>query len=614
MIYKFICFLLCVLAIFELDAQKPYKQYTGICPVRYDCFSSTGFKVEQTGDSSFKIDNKSIHVKFGSKPKSFIKVKPAEKKHLDLSAFVGIRAKIKNLGSSNAVVRANIIGYYWSCQTAVYICPGKTEEMFLIMRRQSLAKSDVRREMGNMHGKPGGYVSGWQKLDASQIKGFQLEILDSKQKTTKLQISDIHAYGIYGLDTIEYDALFPFVDKYGQYINFDWKEKINSDEELIARKEQEKTDLLNNPGCKDISQYGGWLKGPKLKSTGHFRVTKYKGKWYFVDPSGYLFWSLGVNCVRIDGGANASNVFRKFFASMPKCASWQLKDGRARIKHGQANCLKKYGSLANYYPVVFQRLKSWGFNTLGGWSERHLYLKRKIPYTLVINSTELSNIKMDQLIKNNPEKFRLGLRKRLMRYKRIYGEDPWCVGWFIDNEIRWNKCVSSEAYYRIVSEEMKRVVPKILYLGSRFFNTALPYGADEKTARWAAKYCDVIGINRYRYTPNSILLPKGIDKPVIIGEFSFGALDAGMLHPGCSPVTSQEQRAMAYKHYLEQAAKHPNIVGAHWFQYFSQSLTGRWDGENNQIGLVDITDTPYAGMVKASRKFAYALYKNRMKK
>ena len=50
----------------------------------------------------------------------------------------------------------------------------------------------------------------------------------------------------------------------------------------------------------------------------------------------------------------------------------------------------------------------------------------------------------------------------------------------------------------------------------------------------------------------------------------------------------------------------PLIVGTHWFQYGDQATTGRGDGENYQIGFVDVCDTPYAetiaGQPRGGRK------------
>ena len=70
----------------------------------------------------------------------------------------------------------------------------------------------------------------------------------------------------------------------------------------------------------------------------------------------------------------------------------------------------------------------------------------------------------------------------------------------------------------------------------------------------------------------------------------------------------QEQRAVFYKYYVRQALKNPQIVGTHWFQYGDEPYTGRGDGENYQIGFVDVCDTPYPETIDAIRTMGYNLY------
>lgn len=42
------------------------------------------------------------------------------------------------------------------------------------------------------------------------------------------------------------------------------------------------------------------------------------------------------------------------------------------------------------------------------------------------------------------------------------------------------------------------------------------------------------------------------------------------------------------------------VVGAHWFQYADQPVTGRTlDGENSHTGLVGITDIPFETFTRA---------------
>ena len=63
-----------------------------------------------------------------------------------------------------------------------------------------------------------------------------------------------------------------------------------------------------------------------------------------------------------------------------------------------------------------------------------------------------------------------------------------------------------------------------------------PAGATAAVFRTAAKYSDVISVNRYAETLADLRLPDGIDKPVVIGEFHFGALDRGKFHASLRPV------------------------------------------------------------------------------
>jgi hypothetical protein len=105
------------------------------------------------------------------------------------------------------------------------------------------------------------------------------------------------------------------------------------------------------------------------------------------------------------------------------------------------------------------------------------------------------------------------------------------------------------------------------------------------------------------------------DKPCIIGEFHFGALDRGMFHTGLVATRDQAERAATYTRYVTDCLEDPNIVGCHWFQYMDSPVTGRsLDGENYQIGFIDNVDTPYAEIVAASRQLGAAMYRIRTEK
>lgn len=164
-------------------------------------------------------------------------------------------------------------------------------------------------------------------------------------------------------------------------------------------------------------------------------------------------------------------------------------------------------------------------------------------------------------------------------------------------------------YFRVCREAMDAHMPGVLYLGCRFSGM---YSAD--IVRVAAEYCDVVSFNIYDELPTGRTadeLATEMDFPVVIGEFHFGALDRGMFDPGLRRARDQAERAEKYVAYLRAAVTAPWCVGAHWFQYLDQALTGRRDGENYNIGFVDATDDPYPEMRAAAREFHRELYRIR---
>ena len=148
--------------------------------------------------------------------------------------------------------------------------------------------------------------------------------------------------------------------------------------------------------------------------------------------------------------------------------------------------------------------------------------------------------------------------------------------------------------------------PNKLYLGCRWAGRP-----PEFTVRAAARHCDVISYNIYKTEISSFSLPDGVDAPVLVGEFHFGALDRGPFCPGLLLLRDQKQRADTYREYVESALRHPQIVGAQWHQLSDQPTSGRFDGENMQVGWTDICDTPYWETVQAVREVGSDMYRIR---
>jgi len=539
------------------------------------------------------------------------------------------------------------------------------------------------------------------KVDASNITQLLVFCRKASYGVSKpgidhvFEVRNIRAGG--SVETLDVKTFFPFIDEFGQYIHKDWPGKTHSLKEMIAQGKAEDKDIAAHPGPTNRNKYGGWATGPKLKATDFFRVQKYEGKWWLVDPEGRLFWSHGIDCVR---SANATPITDRehYYRNLPETNSPFAKFyGAGRwAPHGyykdhspyktydfsQANFLQKYGrDWENIFAeITHRRLKSWGINTIANWSDSDIYLMRKTPYVCTISyssrSLEGSQGYWGKFYDVFDPSFRQRLRERLEREKGRAIDDPWCIGYFVHNEIAWGDEVSlavaalispaeqpakkvfvedlkakygtidklnavwdtehanwdallqnqqapdkkkawadltafytrtAETYFSTIRDELKKAAPNQLYMGCRFA------WVNDRAARAATKFCDIVSYNRYRYSVREHRLPDGIDKPVIIGEFHFGALDRGMFHTGLRKTANQQDRADKYKSYVQGALLNPYIVGTHWFQYKDQATTGRGDGENYQIGFIDISDKPYPEIVRACREVGYNLYEYRLK-
>ena len=162
------------------------------------------------------------------------------------------------------------------------------------------------------------------------------------------------------------------------------------------------------------------------------------------------------------------------------------------------------------------------------------------------------------------------------------------------------------AYVEIPARACREADPHHMILGMRWAWISDP----ALTSGWEC--FDVFSINCYAVDPTEAIqhvCDLGVDLPVMIGEFHFGALDAGPTATGLEAVRTQEERGAAYRYYCEHAAAHPAGVGCHYFQCYDQFALGRFDGENYNIGLFDICLLPYPAMARAVHACAEGIYR-----
>ena len=161
-----------------------------------------------------------------------------------------------------------------------------------------------------------------------------------------------------------------------------------------------------------------------------------------------------------------------------------------------------------------------------------------------------------------------------------------------------------EQYVKVPSDACRRVDPQHMNLGLRWA------AVHDPILITGYEHFDVFSINCYQPSPLQAIEEVGklTGKPVMVGEFHFGALDRGLVSTGLRGVTSQSERGFAWRYYAEMGATSSYSVGTHYFILNDQACLGRLDGENYQIGVVDVCHKPYEEFVRGIRETNRTIY------
>ena len=153
-----------------------------------------------------------------------------------------------------------------------------------------------------------------------------------------------------------------------------------------------------------------------LGSGSYFRVEQRSGAWWFVAPSGKLTLSAGVNHVSYQG---------------------DVIHGTKRHPYLE-NISKVYPNKDTWAQAETKRLRLWGFNTIGSWSDPVLWI-HSMPYTVILNIAARSGANW---LKGIPvdvysPRFEAMAKKIAEDECAPRRTDPGLVGYFSDNELRW---------------------------------------------------------------------------------------------------------------------------------------------------------------------------------
>ncbi|BAN47328.1 beta-galactosidase [Metapseudomonas resinovorans] len=255
------------------------------------------------------------------------------------------------------------------------------------------------------------------------------------------------------------------IDAYGQSTRGDWPGKVKNDEQL-KKGATDEAKLLADWTAKLPQQdaYGGMLGGETFEASGFFRTEKRHGRWFLVTPEGHPFFSLGVNAVTPSLSQTYVEGRESMFTALPKdneplaryfgkgndSDGTDANKGRA-YNQGRwydfygANLERTYGGNdpQRWAEHGLDRLKAWGFNTIGNWSDPAFSGNKRMPYTLPLSiHGDFAVIKTGfDWWGGMPDpfdpRFAMAAERAIAIAARDHRDDPWLLGYFADNELAW---------------------------------------------------------------------------------------------------------------------------------------------------------------------------------
>jgi len=360
--------------------------------------------------------------------------------------------------------------------------------------------------------------------------------------------------------------------------------------------------------------------GLRFHATGFFHTANARGRWWLVDPEGRPFYANGIDHVTASPDVD-------------------VRTGRCPYCDAIA---AQYPSEDAWRDATVERLRSWGFNTLGAWSDNDRFA-RQMPYTVLLDVARGS----DWFSPDFAARAAAIATGEVARRR----DDPNLVGWYLDSELHWGPDwraqrqllddylalppgspgrevaekfvgrpdrflrVLARRYFGVTTSAIRAVDPNHLILGTKMITQLTP----RVVLRVARRYVDILTVDDYtllpgldetiqetwgpfvQRSPDLAAFHKYTGLPLMVAEYSFRAADAGVPNswPPIFPIfATQSERADAYAAYVDRLHRAPWVVGDFWFEFVDEPAGGRFDGEDSNFGVVSTNDVPWQELVE----------------
>jgi hypothetical protein len=360
---------------------------------------------------------------------------------------------------------------------------------------------------------------------------------------------------------------------------------------------------------------------PTFTATGYFHIGTTDGRSWFVTPTGQPFYSSGIDHVSPDPDTDETTGL------CPYCET----------------IAAEYPTTADWANATVKQLRSYGFNSLGPFTDATIFAS-KMPYSVQLGMASGDDWFASSFVTNADEVAATQVAP--------LADDPNLIGYYTDSELDWGPDGSDTqtmlAQYLALPAGSPGLAVAQKYVGNpngfvyalahRYFSVttaairmydthhlilgvkAEAQEIQPQLLEAARPYVDVFSIDDYDLKPGFAqaidriwpqYLPvtatfsnfeQYVKRPIMVGEYSFIAHTPQTPDtvPGVYDVfANQRERATAYSGYIAPLYEDsPWVVGDEWFEYVDEPQGGRFDGENDNFGVVDVENQPYADLVK----------------
>jgi hypothetical protein len=386
----------------------------------------------------------------------------------------------------------------------------------------------------------------------------------------------------------------------------------------------------------------------KTTATGFFRTELINGRWWVVDPEGYLNICRAVNDIQSGKGEISKKALATNFEDNP--VTWMTKTMQFLNETGfycagswsnTSAIISNPRQLAN--PLAYTIILNW----MSGYGGSRTYQQaghRGYPNNAIFvfekGFADYCNKRAAELAGNQNDKNLFGYftdnelpfwprsLNMFLRIGKSFSSDEnylETLKWLTSNGFTAADTTSadvrdkflgyvSETYFSIVNNAIKKYDPNHMNFGPR---VNVKEALNNKYFMQAAgKHVDILAINYYNvWTPDSTSMSNwgtNLNKPFMITEFYTKGEDSGLGNTSGAGwiVRTQKERGYAYQHFTLALLESKYCVGWHWFKYMDNDPTTSAEPSNidGNKGMVRINYEPYIPMVELMKDLNLRVY------